>query len=146
MELSCDVSDLDACPGHACDPQNMALATAMHAALVVQSRMYDRGIKRARFVVIRDVSIPGVLIEGGFQSNASDSRLIANPTYRQTMAGCILQAVQNYRRAVGTQIGNVAARLSVGPRVQVPTAADPDAGAAEAAGPIVVTPTAQGQN
>ncbi|HEX8296354.1 MAG TPA: N-acetylmuramoyl-L-alanine amidase [Chthoniobacteraceae bacterium] len=140
------ISDLDACAGHAFDPQNMALATAMHAALVVKSRMYDRGIKRARFVVIRDISIPGVLIEGGFQSNSHDARLIATPAYRQTMAGCILQAVQNYRLAVGTEIGNVAARLSVQPRVQVPTANNPDAGAPEAPQPNVVTPTARGQN
>ena len=94
------ISDLDPCPGHACDAQNMALATATHAALVVKSRMYDRGIKRARFVVIRDITIPGVLIEGGFLSNSYDARLVANAAYRQTMAQCILQAVQNYRRAV----------------------------------------------
>lgn len=98
------ISDLDPCAGHACDAQNMALATATHAALVVKSRMYDRGIKRARFVVIRDIAIPGVLIEGGFLSNTYDARLIANAAYRQTMAQCILQAVQNYRRAVSPQV------------------------------------------
>src|SRR5262249_13800792 len=38
------ISDLDPCPGHICDAQNMALATATHAALVVRSQMYDRGI------------------------------------------------------------------------------------------------------
>ena len=96
------ISDLDACTGHACDAQNMALATATHAALVVKSQMYDRGIKRARFVVIRDIAIPGVLIEGGFMSNSYDSRMIASSVFRQNMAGCLVQAVQNYRRAVGT--------------------------------------------
>jgi len=40
------------------DAENIALATATHAALVVKSRLYDRGIKRARFVVIRDITIP----------------------------------------------------------------------------------------
>jgi N-acetylmuramoyl-L-alanine amidase len=78
----------------------MALATATHAALVVRSRMYDRGIKRARFVVIRDITIPGVLIEGGFLSNPTDAKVIALPDYRQQMATSIFQAVQNYRRAV----------------------------------------------
>jgi N-acetylmuramoyl-L-alanine amidase len=102
------ISDLDPLPGHACDAQNMALATATHAALVVRSQMYDRGIKRARFVVIRDITIPGVLIEGGFMSNNYDARLIASATYRQTMAASIVQAVQNYRRAVGAQVPDVA--------------------------------------
>jgi N-acetylmuramoyl-L-alanine amidase len=114
------ISDLDACPGHACDSQNMALATAMHAALVVKSRMYDRGIKRARFVVIRDITIPGVLIEGGFLSNTYDARLVASAAYRQTMAQCILQAVQNYRRAVTPQVSDAPAQdssMAEGPKV-----------------------------
>ena len=102
------ISDLDPLPGHVCDSQNMALATATHAALVVRSQMHDRGIKRARFVVIRDINIPGVLIEGGFMSNSNDARMIASATYRQTMAACIVQAVQNYRRAVGATISEVA--------------------------------------
>jgi N-acetylmuramoyl-L-alanine amidase len=95
------VSDLQECKGNARDAENMALATATHAAMVVRSRMYDRGIKRARFVVIRDITIPGVLIEGGFLSNPSDAKLIASPEYRQQEANSIFQAVQNYRRAVG---------------------------------------------
>jgi N-acetylmuramoyl-L-alanine amidase len=141
------VSDLDPCLGHACDPQNIALATATHAALVVKSKMFDRGIKRARFVVIRDIQIPGVLIEGGFMSNSYDAKLIAQPSYRQTMAGCILQAVQNYRRAVGTQIVDLAARPATeGPTVQTPTAISTDVAPSAAAEPTVVTPTASSPN
>lgn len=114
------VSDLDQCAGNVNDAQNMALATATHASLVVRSRMFDRGIKRARFVVIRDITIPGVLIEGGFLSNLYDAKLVAMPAYRQQMASCILQATMNYRRAVGSQIGDVAGRKSDGPRVEIP--------------------------
>ena len=97
------ISDLDPCPGNARDSENMALATATHAALVSHSLLYDRGIKRARFVVIRDITIPGVLVEGGFVSNPSDSRKIATTQYRQNMAFCIAGAAQNYRNAVGAQ-------------------------------------------
>jgi N-acetylmuramoyl-L-alanine amidase len=112
------ITDLQQCPGNINDPENIALATATHAAMVVRSRMYDRGIKRARFVVIRDITIPGVLIEGGFLSNDFDARLIATPAYRQQMASSILQAVQNYRRAVGTQVGENIARNVEAPRVE----------------------------
>ena len=97
------VSDLNECRGNARDAENIALATATHAALVVKTHMFDRGLKRARFVVIRDITIPGVLIEGGFQSNPYDAKMIATPAYRQLLAGAILQAVENYRRAVGAQ-------------------------------------------
>ena len=98
------VSDFTECKGNAHDAENIALATAMHAALVVKTRMFDRGLKRARFVVIRDITIPGVLIEGGFQSNPYDAKMIATPAYRQILAEAVLQAVQNYRRAVGNRI------------------------------------------
>ena len=92
------ISDLELCPGNSRDAENIALATATHAALVVKSHLYDRGIKRARFVVIRDVKIPGVLIEGGFLSNTSDAKIIATVEYREQMAAGILNAVRNRRR------------------------------------------------
>jgi N-acetylmuramoyl-L-alanine amidase len=95
------VSDLVECPGNINDAENMALATASHAALIIKTRMPDRGLKRARFVVIRDITIPGVLLEGGFQSNPFDAKMIATPLYRQTLAQSIFQAVENYKRAVG---------------------------------------------
>ena len=113
------ISDLELCKGNARDAENMALATATHAALVVRSRLYDRGIKRARFVVIRDIEIPGVLIEGGFLSNSYDAKVIATPEYRQQMAVSILTAVNNYRKAVGTQGTIVASRQTEMPRVHL---------------------------
>jgi N-acetylmuramoyl-L-alanine amidase len=94
------MSDLDPCTGNARDAENMALATATHAAIMCRTRMFDRGIKRARFVVIRDIAIPGVLVEGGFLSSPQDSMKIATTTYRDSLATGIIQAVNNYKRAI----------------------------------------------
>ncbi|HEX4084722.1 MAG TPA: N-acetylmuramoyl-L-alanine amidase [Chthoniobacteraceae bacterium] len=93
-------SDMYPCPGNVCDAENMALACATHAAMISHSQLFDRGIKRARFVVIRDITIPGVLVEGGFLSNPNDARLIATPQYREQEAQCLAIAVRNYRDAV----------------------------------------------
>lgn len=112
------ITDLQLCPGNVRDAENIALATATHAALVVRSKMYDRGIKRARFVVIRDITIPGVLVEGGFLSNSFDAKLVATPEYRQQMAVSLLQAVQNYRRAVGPQVPQFAAKSTEAARIE----------------------------
>jgi N-acetylmuramoyl-L-alanine amidase len=114
------VSDLQECPGNVNDAENMALATATHAAMIIRSRMADRGIKRARFVVIRDITIPGVLVEGGFLSNNYDARLIATPEYRQQLAGSIYQAVQLYRRAVGAHPPAIAAKAPEEPATKSP--------------------------
>jgi len=94
------LSDLRPCDGNVCDAENMALACATHASLICHARLYDRGIKRARFVVIRDITIPGVLVEGGFLTSPRDAPLIASPQYRQEEAQCIAIAVRNYRNAV----------------------------------------------
>ena len=131
------ITDLTPCAGHQNDAENMALATAMHAALVVRSRMWDRGIKRARFVVIRDISIPGVLIEGGFQTNMNDAKMIATPAYRQQMAAAILQAATNYRRAVGQPTPSVTPSRPLPPVPELKPEPAP-----ETETPTVVTPTA----
>ncbi len=87
------------CAGNVEDPENMALATAMHASLLNRLPMFDRGIKRARFCVLRLTTIPGVLIEGGFVSNPSEAARIAQPAYRQAEAEAIALAIQNYQNA-----------------------------------------------
>ena len=99
------VTDLVECPGNARDAENMALATAMHAAVVARSKLPDRGIKRARFLVIREALVPSVLVEGGFLSNPEEFRQIASPRYRQEMALGMVEAVRNYRRAVTPDSG-----------------------------------------
>ncbi len=94
------VSDFVQCKGNARDAENIALATAMHSAKLRRLKLPDRGVKRARFVVIRDIEIPGVLLEGGFLSNPNDCRHVATTSFRQQMAMAILDAVTNYQSAI----------------------------------------------
>ncbi len=134
------VSDLKACAGNAHDAANMALATATHAALVTKLAPFDRGIKRARFVVIRDIMIPGVLIEGGFVSNPGESARIASSAYRQVLAAAIAAALQNYRQAIGPRLPD-----AVGPLVDLKsreTAVVRKMGKDSPNAPTVLTPTA----
>lgn len=99
-------TDFRPCPGNAFDSENIALATAMHTAMITRLGLGDRGIKRARFVVLRDNMLPGVLIEGGFLTNASDELRVAEPAFRQGLAKAILQGVQLYSRAVEHGVGS----------------------------------------
>jgi N-acetylmuramoyl-L-alanine amidase len=113
------VSDLVQSAGNINDAQNTALATATHAAQVVRTKLYDRGIKRARFVVLRETTIPAVLLEGGFLSNSYDAKIISMPEYRQQMAASIVTAVNNYRRAVGGTTPAVAQQPGTEPQVRL---------------------------
>ena len=113
------------CAGNVEDPENMALATAMHAALLSRLPMVDRGIKRARFCVLRLCTIPGVLIEGGFVSNVQEAARIAQPSYRQAEAEAISLAIGNYIAATnvpgqqpilaGNNVGTPHPSLSITP-------------------------------
>ena len=87
----------------------------MDSDLITTMRTYDRGIKRARFVVLRDINIPGVLIEGGFLSNSQDGIRIATPQYRQLLAQSILQGIQSYNRAMARGTGQITAKRETTP-------------------------------
>ena len=101
--LTLTLSDLQPCIGNTRDPENIALATAIHAALITRLGGNDRGIKQARFIILRDSNIPGVLIEGGFLTNPQDRVRIATTIYRQLLARAILQGILSYNRALNRE-------------------------------------------
>jgi N-acetylmuramoyl-L-alanine amidase len=62
---------------------------------------FDRGIKRARFAVLRRTQIPAILVEGGFLSEASgDAKRIADPEWRKQLAESICIGLEGYRGLV----------------------------------------------
>jgi N-acetylmuramoyl-L-alanine amidase len=93
-------ADFQDCTGNVRDPENIALATAIHASLITRLVVPDRGVKRARFVVLRNNAIPGVLIEGGFLTNPRDALRVASPAYRELLADAIVRGVIAYNRAI----------------------------------------------
>ena len=63
--------------GNELDAQNMALAAAVHASVLSRISVFDRGVRHARFHVLRNIKIPAVLLEGScsaIPSKASGSR------------------------------------------------------------------------
>lgn len=98
------LAELQQWPGNGHDPENMALATAMHSALLNLLPLNDRGIKRARFSVLRENLLPAVLVEGGFLSNSDEARRISFPAYRQAMAEAIVMAIDNFKIATAEAV------------------------------------------
>jgi N-acetylmuramoyl-L-alanine amidase len=98
-------ADVRACPGNGQDEHNIALTAAIHAMVLSHLSMFDRGVKHARFHVLRNVKIPAVLVECGFLSNSAEGQRIATAEYRQDVAAAIAQGVQNYDAAVNFRAG-----------------------------------------
>jgi N-acetylmuramoyl-L-alanine amidase len=86
--------------GNQRDSENIALATAIHASVVHHFRFVDRGVKRARWYVLKGLERPGVLFEGGFVTNINDAKFIAADNFRTELATTLGQAIVNYRRAL----------------------------------------------
>ena len=59
----------------------------------------NRGIKRARFYVLRRSRIPAVLIECGFLTNPQDARRASRAAWRDQLARQIARAIIQYRRS-----------------------------------------------
>jgi N-acetylmuramoyl-L-alanine amidase len=53
----------------------------------------NRGVKRARFHVLRNNVRPAVLVEGGFLSNSAEARKVRSPFYRQRLADAIVRGI-----------------------------------------------------
>jgi N-acetylmuramoyl-L-alanine amidase len=104
-------ADMQRYQGNFRDAQNMALAAAVHGAVLARVSVFDRGVHHARFHVLRNIAIPAVLFEGGFLSNPAEGRRIATKEYRKQMGLAIAQAVQNYDAAVN--LGSSGATLAI---------------------------------
>src|SRR4051794_20593972 len=99
--------------GNAQDNENIALAAAVHASVLSRASAFDRGIRHARFKVLRHIRIPAVLLEGGFLNNPADASRIATPQYRQQLGAAIAQGVRTYDAAVNYREGGNATFASV---------------------------------
>lgn len=101
--------DFRAVPGNVADSASIALATAVHSRSLLDLndpkrgndfKMFDRGIKRARFNVLQGIKIPAILVEGGFLSNRTEAAKVHSSAYQQTLSSAIARAVDIYRNSI----------------------------------------------
>ncbi|HEY9826012.1 MAG TPA: N-acetylmuramoyl-L-alanine amidase [Stenomitos sp.] len=72
------------------------LARAIHSSVLNGTTIQDRGVRQARFYVIRRTSMPSVLVEIGFVTGAQDAARLSSPAQRTKLAEAITQGILNY--------------------------------------------------
>jgi N-acetylmuramoyl-L-alanine amidase len=82
--------------GNEQDPWNTLLAYHVQRSLVKRGGGPDRGLKRARFLVLKHLECPGVLVELGFVSNPSTAQKVRSAVFRQTLAQSLYEGIVNY--------------------------------------------------
>lgn len=86
--------------GNITDPWNAVLGYEVHRALMGRLQTVDRGLKRARFAVLRLAEAPAILIEAGFLSHEEEAREIASPTRRGEIAEAIANGIVAYANQI----------------------------------------------
>lgn len=80
------------------DPWNTLLGYHVQRALVGRVGGPDRGLKRARWVVLRGLDCPGVLVELGFLSNPATAQKLRTAVFRQRLAQGLYDGIVLYGR------------------------------------------------
>ena len=96
--------DIQKLPGNDYDTQNILLASMVHSEIIKLNpgdATADRGVKRARFVVIKANTIPAILVEGGFVSNHFEAARVNRSDYRQNLAQAIARGVIKFVNVMG---------------------------------------------
>lgn len=78
--------------------QSHKLAQDVHRNVISRVKVVDRGVKYARYYVIRNTSIPSILVEGGFVSNSNERSRMKTAWFRDAIARGIADGVQNFRK------------------------------------------------
>jgi N-acetylmuramoyl-L-alanine amidase len=78
------------------DPWNTLLGYHIQRSLVQRVGGPDRGLKRARFLVLKHLECPGVLVELGFVSNPNTAQKLRTAVFRQTLAQSLYDGIVLY--------------------------------------------------
>ncbi len=126
-----------AVPNNQFNHSNTILGTQIHRSLIGITRAEDRGLKRARFVVLRNSAMPAALVECGFLSSPQEEQKLSTPSYRETVAQGIAQGILNYFALVRR------AKVELGaPLIQTPTQVVVPLAPAAPPPPVAPTPMA----
>lgn len=82
--------------GNKHDQANILLAYYVQKGLLSCTGGEDRGVKRARFEVLRDTDCPAVLVECGFLSNVREESKLNDPRYRDAVANGVARGILTY--------------------------------------------------
>lgn len=86
--------------GNAMDPWNILLSYHIQDGLVDGLGGTNRGLKRARFAVLKELNCPGVLTELGFLSHAETAQKLSTGAYREKLAQSLYNGIVGYANRI----------------------------------------------
>lgn len=83
--------------------QNLYLHQSLTMASLIQDQFreragrHDRGVKQAGFLVLYNITMPGILVEAGFLSNPQEERYLMSEMGQAHIASAIFRAFRDYK-------------------------------------------------
>ncbi len=75
----------------------LGLAQVVHRNILRNiPNLRDRGVRKARFYVLRKSSMPSILVETGYMTGREDNARLGNPEYQNQMAEAIANGILEY--------------------------------------------------
>ncbi len=118
--------------------KSVKLATLIQKQFKTSARRIDKGVHQAGFLVLRETSMPGVLVELGYISTPDEEQYLLSDTGSEALANSIYKAFLNYKREHDAPIDRS--------KVQQPEVPEPEESVAETPtdAPDSAPPTADG--
>lgn len=76
---------------------NSLLAYLIQQNILRESQRLDRGVRHARFAVLKGASCPAVLVECGFLSNIKGESLLGDPLHRERLAKGLADGIIEFK-------------------------------------------------
>src|SRR5437870_13039081 len=86
--------------------QSLPLASAIHYYVAGGAPSSNRGVRRRGFYVLRKTTVPSVLVECGFLTNATEANYAQSASYRQKLAEEIARGVRERSLVASTSAAN----------------------------------------
>ncbi len=74
----------------------LGLARTVHNSILQSVNVKDRGVRRARFFVLRKSSMPSILVETGYLTGREDNAKLRSSAYQNQMADAIARGILQY--------------------------------------------------
>jgi len=81
---------------------SVKLAYEIQKSVVSTTKAVDRGVKHARFAVLRLSARPAVLVEAGFISSPTEERKLMDERYQLLLARSIARGIYSYHHALAS--------------------------------------------
>ena len=77
--------------------ESQELASLIEEEFGTRANRLSRGVKQAGFLVLWRASMPAVLVETGFVTNAAEARFLASADGQDLIASAIFRAIRDYK-------------------------------------------------